>query len=132
MSSRTRRLLDKSPGSPTLLGERTHFIGNLAAAGPFVLFGHIQGDGRIDGPLNVMLNAHWEGDVHAASAIVAGKVTGNITVDEKLEIGRMAVIRGSVTAKTLAIARGAVVDGNITVTGNAPIIEFEEKRKENL
>ena len=53
-------------------------------------------------------------------------------VDEKLEIGQTAVIRGSVSARTIAIARGAVVDGDITVTSGTPIVRFEEKRHGNL
>jgi cytoskeletal protein CcmA (bactofilin family) len=68
--------------------------------------------------------------VRAVQAVIAGKITGEITIDEKLEIGQTAVIRGSVTARTLAIAKGAVVDGDITVTSGTPITRFEEKRKE--
>src|SRR5689334_4897899 len=106
-SSPTRRVLDRAAGSPTILGEHTHFIGNLATAGPFVLCGRIEGDGRIGGALHVTATAHWQGDIEATSAVVAGKITGSISVVEKLEIGRAAVIHGSVTAKTLAIAQGA-------------------------
>jgi hypothetical protein len=38
------------------------------------------------------------------------------------------VIRGSVSARTIAIAKGAIVDGDIEVTSGAPLFEFEEKR----
>jgi cytoskeletal protein CcmA (bactofilin family) len=38
------------------------------------------------------------------------------------------VIRGRVTARTVAIARGAIVDGDIEVTSGEPVLEFEEKR----
>lgn len=125
-----RRLLDAFSESPTYLGERTAFIGNLESTGPFVLCGKIHGDGRIDGVLNLAVSGHWEGTVHARQAIVAGRVTGNIVIEEKLEIGQTAVIRGSVTARSLAIAKGAIVDGDITVTSGAPITRFEERRKD--
>jgi cytoskeletal protein CcmA (bactofilin family) len=127
-SAPKRRLLDKLAGSPTFLGEGTRFIGDIEGPGPFVLCGHIQGDGRIDGSLNLTMSGHWEGNVHVTRAVVAGRVTGSLTAEEKLELGKSAVIRGSVTAKTLAIAQGAVIDGDITVTGDTPITRFEEKR----
>jgi cytoskeletal protein CcmA (bactofilin family) len=124
-----RRLLDAVSNSPTFIGEGTLFAGNISGAGPFVLCGHIKGDGNIDGPLNLAVSGHWEGLVPATQAVIAGRVTGDIRVDEKLEIGQTAMIRGSVAARTLAIAKGAVVDGDITVTSGAPITRFEEKRE---
>lgn len=125
-----RRLLDSVSGSPTFLGERTRFVGNLTSSGAFVLCGHVKGDGRIEGALNLAVSGHWEGRVQAMQAVVAGQVTGDLVVDEKLEIGQTAVIRGSVKARTIAIAKGAKVDGDITVTSGAPITRFEERRKE--
>ena len=49
----------------------------------------------------------------------------------KLEIGYTAVIRGSVSARTIAIAKGAIVDGDIVVTSGEPPLEFEEKRNDD-
>jgi cytoskeletal protein CcmA (bactofilin family) len=123
-----RRLLDAFSGSPTYLGEQTRFIGNVESAGPVVLCGEVAGDGRIQGALNLAVSGHWAGTVYARQAVIAGKVTGNLIIEDKLEIGQTAVIRGSVTARQLAIAKGAVVDGDITITSGAPIQRFEEKR----
>ncbi len=125
-----RRLLDAISGSPTFIGEGATFVGNVSGSGPFVLCGHVKGDGHIEGSLNLAVSGHWEGSVHATHAVIAGRVTGDIKIDEKLEIGQTAVIRGSINARTLAIAKGAVVDGDITVTSGAPITRFEEKRQE--
>jgi cytoskeletal protein CcmA (bactofilin family) len=126
-----RRVLDDVTGSPTLLGEHSEFVGNVTSSGAFVLCGHLKGDGRIDGTLNLAVSGHWEGRVQASQAVIAGRITGDLIVDEKLEIGHTAVIRGSVSARTIAIAKGAKVDGDITVTSGAPIMRFEERRKEH-
>lgn len=126
-----RRLRDAFSGTPTVLGERTKFVGNLETAGPLVVCGHVQGDAHVDGSVNLAVGAHWEGGIHANHAVIAGKVTGSIVITEKLEIGQTAVIHGSVTARMLAIAKGAVVDGDITITSGEPITRFEEKRKED-
>ncbi|HKE45254.1 MAG TPA: polymer-forming cytoskeletal protein [Steroidobacteraceae bacterium] len=126
-----RRLLDDVSGSPTFLGEHTEFVGNIKTSGAFVLCGHIKGDGLVEGTLNLAISGHWEGSVHTTQAVIAGRITGELNVDEKLEIGHTAVIRGSVSARTIAIAKGAKVDGDITVTSGAPITRFEERRKEH-
>ena len=38
------------------------------------------------------------------------------------------MIRGKVSARTVAIAKGAIVDGEIEVTSDSPVLQFEEKR----
>ena len=53
---------------------------------------------------------------------------GNVTVDDKLEVGASARLRGSVTARRIAIALGAQIEGEVVCTGAEPIVEFEEKR----
>ena len=79
-----------------------------------------------------MPGAHWQGDGVARNAVIAGRVTGDLVVTEKLEIGKTAVVRGNVRAKSLAIAHGAVVDGELSITGTEPVVRFEEKRASRL
>jgi cytoskeletal protein CcmA (bactofilin family) len=38
------------------------------------------------------------------------------------------VIRGRVQARSIAVARGATIDGEMMVTGTEPVVQFEEKR----
>jgi cytoskeletal protein CcmA (bactofilin family) len=123
-----RRLLDRVGGSPTLIGAGARFEGDIETAGPLAVNGTVVGDGIVHGALAIASGAHWQGRVRAASAVVAGAVTGELTIDGKLEIGKTAVIRGDVHAHTLAIANGALIDGGLTVTGDAPVVRFDEKR----
>ena len=76
----------------------------------------------------IAAGARWEGNLHAKHAIVAGHVEGNIIIDEKLEVGFSAVIRGRVRAQSIAIARGAAIEGDVQVTGGAAPVVFSEKR----
>jgi cytoskeletal protein CcmA (bactofilin family) len=73
-------------------------------------------------------NSEWHGEVHARAAVIAGRLTGRLVVEEKLEVGATAVIQADVVARTIAIARGAVIEGAITVTSGQPVIRFDEKR----
>jgi cytoskeletal protein CcmA (bactofilin family) len=123
-----RRLFDRLGGTPSLLAAGTRTVGDIETPGALLLNGTVRGDGRIGGALSIGAEAHWEGEVHAASAVVAGRVTGSIVVTEKIEIGAHAVIIGRVSARSVAVARGAKIEGDVAVTSSEPIVEFEEKR----
>lgn len=123
-----RRLLDRIGGTPSLLTSGTRLVGDIETPGALMLGGVIQGDGHVRGELSIGLGAHWQGEVRAVSAVVSGQVTGAIIVSERIEISATAVIRGRVAARSIAMARGATIDGDVIVTSGQPIVEFEEKR----
>jgi cytoskeletal protein CcmA (bactofilin family) len=123
-----RRFLDRLGANASWLSDGSRFEGEIETAGALMLSGHARADGRIGGELAIGPQAHWEGNVQARSAVVAGRITGSITVAEKIEIAASAVIRGRVVARQIAMARGASIDGEVIVTGSEPILEFDEKR----
>ena len=127
-----RRLADRLGMSPTVISESTTVVGDVVTQGPLMVSGHVQGNGRIGGTLSVGKSAHWEGDITARQAVLAGKVTGKIVIEDKLEISSSAVIHGEIVAKILAIANGARIEGEVTVTSGKPILKFEEKRTTNV
>ena len=128
MNDPRRRFFDLDSAPPTVIGAESVFIGNIRGAGQFIVSGEVHGDGEIDGGLNLAVSGVWNGTIQAHHAIIAGKITGGLAVRDRLEIGYTAVIRGRVTARTVAIARGAIVDGDIEVTSGEPVLEFEERR----
>jgi cytoskeletal protein CcmA (bactofilin family) len=123
-----RRLLDQVGAAPTYVAAGSRLTGDLEVPGALVMCGQVRGDGDVKGTLSVALGARWEGEVHARSGVVAGSIMGAIRVDEKLEIRATALIRGRVTARSIAIAKGAIIEGEVTVTSGEPIVNFEEKR----
>jgi cytoskeletal protein CcmA (bactofilin family) len=130
MRAPNRRLFDFDLDSltPTVIGEQSVFVGDIRGEGQFVVSGEVHGDGEIDGGLNLAVTGVWNGHVQAQRAVIAGKITGGLTVHDRLEIGYTAVIRGKVSARTIAIAKGAIIDGDIEVTSESPMLQFEEKR----
>jgi cytoskeletal protein CcmA (bactofilin family) len=103
-------------------------MGDVRGAGPFVVSGQVHGDGDLAGGLNLSVTGVWNGYIRAEQAVIAGHITGGLAIKDKLEIGYTAVIRGRVSARTIAIAKGAIVDGEIEVTSDEPLVHFEEKR----
>jgi cytoskeletal protein CcmA (bactofilin family) len=123
-----RRLIDSIGDSPTFVAEGVRLSGDLETPGPLVVCGVIRGDGRVGGTLHMAVTAQWEGEIHAQAAVVAGRITGRLVVENKLEIGSTAVIRADIVAQSIAVARGAVIEGAVTVTSGEAVVEFEEKR----
>jgi cytoskeletal protein CcmA (bactofilin family) len=128
MGEPKRRFLESGSTTSTFIGAETVFVGNIRGTGQFVVSGEVHGDGELAGGLNLSASGVWVGDIQAQQAVIAGKITGSLTVKDKLEIGYCAVIHGRVSARSIAIAKGAIVDGEIEVTSGTPVIEFEEKR----
>ncbi|MEP6883515.1 MAG: polymer-forming cytoskeletal protein [Gammaproteobacteria bacterium] len=128
MSAQKRRFLESSFSTPTFIGAESVIVGNIRGAGHFVVSGEVHGDGEINGSLNLSATGTWNGFIQAEQAIIAGKITGGLIVKDRLEIGYGAVIHGKVSARTIAIAKGAIVDGEIEVTSGSPVTEFDEKR----
>ena len=124
-----RRLLDQLGGSPTFVAEGCRLTGDVETPGPLVVCGSVRGDGQVAGMLNMAANSEWHGEIRAQRAVIAGTVVGTLSIEDKLEIGASAVVRARVSARTIAIAKGAVVDGEVTVTSGQPVVSFQEKRE---
>ena len=124
----TRRHAARLGMSPTVISENTTVIGDIETRGPLMVSGQVQGNGKVGGTLSVSKSAHWNGDITARQAVLAGRVTGKVVVEDKLEISSSAVITGEIVAKVLAIANGARIEGEVTVTSGKAILKFEEKR----
>ena len=123
-----RRLMDQIGDSPTFVAEGSRLTGDVESAGPLVVCGAIRGDGRVGGALRMAVTAEWDGEIHARAAVIAGRISGRLVVEDKLEVGATAVLRADIVARSIAVAKGAVIDGVMTVTSGEPVLEFEEKR----
>jgi cytoskeletal protein CcmA (bactofilin family) len=128
MGEPKRRFLESASNTSTFIGAETVFVGDIRGAGQFVVAGEVHGNGELAGGLNLSASGVWIGHIQAQQAVIAGRIEGALMVQDKLEIGFCAVIHGKVSARTIAIAKGAIVDGEIEVTSGTPVIEFEEKR----
>jgi len=123
-----RRLADRVSSSPTFIGSGSRFTGDLECVSDLVVGGTVQGDGDVRGALTLSEGGRWVGEIRAGNAVIAGEVEGSVSVGEKLELRSTARIRGSLNARSIAVAKGAIIEGDMAVTGGKPVVHFEEKR----
>jgi cytoskeletal protein CcmA (bactofilin family) len=124
-----RRLADRVSSSPTFIGAGSKFTGNLECDSDLVVGGAVFGDGVVRSAFTLSDGGRWEGRIQSTNAVIAGEVQGSVVVNEKLEIRATARIHGSVQARVIAIAQGAVIDGDMAVTSGQPVVHYDEKRK---
>lgn len=125
-----RRFLDRQPASPTLVGQGSHFEGELRCQGDVAVAGTVRGEGQIGGLLTLTDSGQWQGTLSCRQAVVAGQVEGDLIVAQQLEIRASARIRGRVTARHIAIAAGAIVEGDLIVSSGEPVRHFAEQRND--
>src|ERR1700745_645679 len=98
-----RRLIDQIGDSPTFVADGSRVPGDLETAGPLVVCGAVRGDGKIGGALRMAVTAQWEGEIHTRAAVIGGKTTGRLVVEDKLEVGMTAVIRADLGARHMQV-----------------------------
>ena len=125
-----RRMLDAVEGFSSSVGKGICFKGEFSGEGHLIVLGQVEGNCRIQGTLVIAEGGSWQGDINAIDVVVAGKVQGNINVENKIEVLSSAEIKGTITTKALAIAEGAVHEGQVCVVSGTPVKTFTDQREE--
>jgi cytoskeletal protein CcmA (bactofilin family) len=129
MSPFKRRIQDNSSsGGTTYIAPSTAITGKMTGKGAYVFCGSMEGDCDIDGPVTLAAGAHWRGILRATDVIVAGHVEGDVIASKRVEIAGTARVTGSLAGHSIAVAEGAVIEGEIKVTSGEPAVTFQEKR----
>jgi cytoskeletal protein CcmA (bactofilin family) len=124
-----RRIRDSSGGPTTYIAPSTKIVGTISGQGSYVFCGTVEGDCDIDGPLTLAESGHWKGVLKATDIIVAGAVEGDVVARQRVEISGTARVSGSLSGNSIAVAEGAVIEGEIKVTSGEPPVKFQEKRQ---
>lgn len=126
--SKRRRFRDRPSGAPTLINEGCKITGVISGSGDYQVSGEIDGDCEIDGTITLARNGYWQGTIKADDVVISGHVEGDIIASGKVEIADSARITGTVTGEAIAVAEGAVVEGQMKTTLQPEPVGFVEKR----
>ena len=92
--------------------------GNLKFSGELTFDGKLEGEIQTDGVLNLGDSATINGNINAQSVVVRGKINGNITAKDKIEIKAKTELFGDVKASKLVIEEGVTFVGKTEVNPN--------------
>lgn len=105
-------------GQETIIGPTVKVEGDFASEGNVLVLGVVSGSLKTKGNLRVEKGARIKADVEAANAAVFGEIKGNVTVQERLELGASAAVEGDIVTKVLSIEPGAIVNGHCSVAAS--------------
>ena len=124
-----RRIQDGTNGPTTYVAASTKIVGTISGQGTYVFCGSVEGNCDINGPLTLAEGAHWKGILQATDIVVAGTVEGDVIAKQRVEISGTARITGSLAGNSIAVAEGAIIEGEIKVMNGAEPMTFQEKRQ---
>ncbi|HET6465735.1 MAG TPA: polymer-forming cytoskeletal protein [Nitrospiria bacterium] len=103
------------------LGKGTEFKGMITYNGTIRIDGHVEGEIVTEGTLVVGEGAVIHAEISAGTVINGGKITGNVTALEKVQLLPTAVVDGSIKTPVLIIEEGVRFNGNCQMSGTAAI-----------
>ena len=96
----------------TLIGQSTTLKGSLSSNGALRIDGKFDGDIATTADIIVGESAVITATVAAKNAVVAGSITGNMDIGDKLELLPTAKVVGDLRVGSLIIGEGAIFKGN--------------------
>lgn len=115
----TRSSSTPQPGS-TFLGPNVTVEGTITGSEPILIEGTVRGKINLTGDLRVGTKARLEAAVHARNVTVEGKLTGDISADERVELVASATVDGNIKAPKIIVAEGAKFRGNVDMGSTRP------------
>jgi cytoskeletal protein CcmA (bactofilin family) len=112
----------------TIVGPSVKVEGELASEGNIRIDGQVNGNIQTTQNLAVGEHAVITANIKALNAVIAGKIKGDIMVEEALEITETGKLEGNIQAKIISIAPGAVFRGHCQMPNpgeNVKEIEIE-------
>src|ERR1035438_6351070 len=104
--------------SKNILNADVEIKGTLNFAGELTFDGKLEGDITSEGALNVGDNAVIKGNLNVSSVVLRGKINGNVTAREKIEIKAKTELFGDIRAPRLVIEEGVTFVGKSEVNPN--------------
>jgi cytoskeletal protein CcmA (bactofilin family) len=103
------------PATRNVLSSDVEIKGTVRFQHDLIVDGKIVGEIHSAGNLTVGENARIEAEIKTGTIIIYGKVHGNLTATERVELKASAEVIGDIVSKTLTIEAGAIFVGKSTV-----------------
>jgi cytoskeletal protein CcmA (bactofilin family) len=110
-SSRTqqRRITHVAPGS--------RIEGQVSGPTELLIEGEVEGEIRVDSTVMIGTEGVVQGPVTAHVVRIGGRVFGNVTASDRIEVSPSGSLEGDVAAPRIIIAEGAFFKGRVEMTG---------------
>lgn len=119
LKQQQRRITHIAPGT------RVH--GEISGPTELLIEGEVEGEIRIDAVVMVGGDGVVQGPITAQVVRVGGRVFGNVTAADRVEVAPSGTLEGNISAPRIVIAEGAFFKGQVEMKGE----RAEEARRAN-
>jgi cytoskeletal protein CcmA (bactofilin family) len=120
--------LPASPGG-TFLGPNVTVEGTVSGSDPVTIEGTVKGKINLTGDLHIGVHARIEATVHARNVTVQGKLSGDVSADDRVELIASATVEGNIKAPKIVVAEGARFRGSVDMGSSKPAAQAEPASK---
>jgi cytoskeletal protein CcmA (bactofilin family) len=104
------------------IGQSIIFKGELSGDEDLEIDGQVEGTVHLNNnELTVGPNGHLKAEVNAKTIVVIGRVKGNLTATERIEVQATGIVEGDIRAPKLLIQEGAVLNGGIDMSSGTAV-----------
>ncbi len=115
-SNRTmERTLSELGDIVAFVGHEVQFSGVLTYKGNVRIDGTFEGEIETEDTLFIGEQANVKAQIHAGAVIASGRITGEITAVQRVELKSPATIDASITTPKLSMDNGVIFNGKITM-----------------
>ena len=104
----------------TFLGPKITIDGTVTGSEPVLIEGHVKGAINLSGDLRIGTQARVEAKVHARNVSVEGRLNGDVSADDRVELVAGSTVDGNIKAPKLVVAEGARFRGNVDMGAAKP------------
>jgi len=108
----------------TIIGQDTVINGTLDIKGALRVDGTVKGKIICSDCVTVGSTGIVEAEIEAETAIIAGKMFGNVVTSEKIELQAKCEMEGDLRTKSLVIEQGAIFCGACNMKDTKPNLGF--------
>jgi cytoskeletal protein CcmA (bactofilin family) len=108
----------RAPVDPGLMGylyKGSRVTGHLIFQGSARIDGNVDGEIRCHGTLTIGEGAEIRAKISAQSVVIRGRVEGNVTAKDKLELLAPGRLYGNISTSRLVVSEGVVFDGDCSM-----------------
>jgi cytoskeletal protein CcmA (bactofilin family) len=104
--------VDARASDVSVVGKGARLEGKVAISGSLQVEGHIKGEIKADGDVELLPHGQVEGDIEGKNVRVAGRLTGRVLAKNKAHVASGGRVEGDITSNALVIEEGAFFIGS--------------------
>lgn len=113
----------------TIIGEDTSLRGSYHSKNSIRVDGEIYGNVTSEDGIIVGQKGMVRGNLVAKNVVIGGKVKGNVTAYQKLELQSSAQVEGDISTPAFLVEEGAVFEGNCQMEEVSKVVDMPKLRE---